>query len=43
MEYFSNDQEDLPNQHKNNHKLCNEIGHPVVNLMKKSIETEAIT
>ena len=34
MELFSNDQEDHPNQHGNNHKLCDEIGHPVVNLME---------
>ena len=30
-EFFSNDHEDHPNQHENSHKLCNEMGHPVVN------------
>ena len=39
MERLSNDQEDHPNHHKNSHKLCNETGHPIVNLM----ETETIT
>ena len=34
MEHFSNDQEDHPNQHENSHKLCNEMGHPIVNLME---------
>ena len=34
MEHLSNDHEDYPNQHENSHKLCNEIGHPVVNLLE---------
>ena len=32
MKHFSNDHEDRPNQHKNSNKLCNEMGHPVVNI-----------
>ena len=32
MEHLSNDHEDHPNQHENNHKLCDETGHPIVNL-----------
>ena len=31
MEHFSNDHKDYPNPH-NSYKLCNETGHPVVNL-----------
>ena len=34
MEHLSNDRKDHPNQHKNSHKLCDETGHPVVNLME---------
>ena len=34
MEHLSNDEEDRPNQHKDSHKLCNETGHPIVNLME---------
>ena len=34
MEHLSNYQKDHPNQHENSHKLCNEMGHPVVNLME---------
>ena len=34
MEHLSNDHEDHPNQHENSHKLCNEMGHPVMNLME---------
>ena len=34
MEHLSNDHEDRPNQHKNGHKLYDEMGHPVVNLME---------
>ena len=34
MEHLSNDHEDHPNQHENSHKLCDEIGHSVVNLME---------
>ena len=31
---LSNDHEDNPNQHGKSHKLCNETGHPTVNLME---------
>ena len=31
---LSNDHKDRPNQHQNNHKVCDETGHPIVNLMK---------
>ena len=34
MEHLSNDHEDHPSQHENSHKLCNEMGHPVVNFME---------
>ena len=34
MEHHSNDHETHPNQHDNSHKLCNEMGQPVVNLME---------
>ena len=34
MEHLSNDHEDHPNQHENSHKLCNEMGHPVLNLIE---------
>ena len=34
MECLSNYHEDRPNQHENSHKLCDEKGHPVVNLME---------
>ena len=34
MEHLSNDHEDHPNQHKNSHKLCDETGHPVFNLLE---------
>ena len=32
MEYLSNDYEDHSNEHENNHKLCDETGHPVLSL-----------
>ena len=34
MEHLSNNQEDHPNQHENSHKLCNEMGHPVMNYLE---------
>ena len=34
MEHLSNDHEDRPNQHDNSHKLCDETGHPLLNLME---------
>ena len=35
MEHLSNDHEDRLNQPKNSHKLCDETGHPVKNLMER--------
>ena len=35
MEHLSNDCEDHPNQHKNSCKLCDEMGHRIVNLMER--------
>ena len=32
MQHVLNDHEDYPNQHKNSHKLHNEMGHPVLSL-----------
>ena len=32
MEHLSNDHENCPDQHKNNHKLCDETGHPILSL-----------
>ena len=34
MEHCSIDYEDHPNQHENSHKLGDETGHPIVNLME---------
>ena len=34
MEHFSNDQEDNPNQHKNNDKLCDEMRHLIANQLE---------
>ena len=34
MEHPSNNHKDHLNQHKNSHKLCDEMGHSVVNLME---------
>ena len=34
MEHLSNDHEDCPYQHKNIHKLCDEMGNPVLSLTK---------
>ena len=34
MEHLSNDHEDHSNQHKNSHKLCNEMGHPILSLLE---------
>ena len=34
MKRLSNDHKDHFNQHKNSNKLCDEMGHPVVNLME---------
>ena len=36
MEHLSNDHEDHPNQRKNSHKLCDELGHPVLKLLESS-------
>ena len=34
MEHLSNVHEDNFNQFENSHKLCDETGHPIVNLME---------
>ena len=34
MKHLSNDREECLNHHENVHKLCNETGHPVMNLME---------
>ena len=34
MEHLLNDHTDHPNQHKNSHKLCDEMGHPSVDFME---------
>ena len=34
MEHLSNDHEDHPNQHENSHKLCDETGYAIMNLME---------
>ena len=40
MEHLSNDHKGHPNQHENSHKLCDEIGHPILRniCLKKKIE-----
>ena len=32
MYHLSNDHEDYPNQYKNSHKQCSQMGHPVLKL-----------
>ena len=32
MEHLSSDYGDHPNQYNNSHKLCNEIGYPILSL-----------
>ena len=34
MEHLSNGHKECSNQHKNSHKLCNKMGHRIVNLME---------
>ena len=34
MKNLSNDHEDHPIQHKNSHETCNEMGHPILSLLK---------
>ena len=34
MEHLSSDHEDHPKEHENGHKLCNETGHLIVNMME---------
>ena len=34
MEHLPSDHEDHPSQHKNSHKLYDEMGHPIMNLME---------
>ena len=43
MKHLSNDHEDHPNQQKDSHKLCDEMGYPVDNFDVKSMETETTT
>ena len=38
MEHLSNYHKYCPYQHKNSHKLRNEMGHPVVNLMESQLK-----
>ena len=40
MEDLSNDHKDHPNQHENSHKLCDEMGHLIVNLMESQFPNE---
>ena len=32
MEHLSNGPKNCPNQHENSHKLCDEMGHPILSL-----------
>ena len=34
MEHLSSDHKDHPNQLENSHKLCKEMGHPVMSLLE---------
>ena len=34
MEHLSNENKDHPNHHENSHKLCSEIGYPVLSLLE---------
>ena len=34
MEHLSNNHKNHLNQHENSHKLCNETGHPALNLLE---------
>ena len=34
MEHLSDDHKDHVSQHKNSHKVCGEMGHPIVSLME---------
>ena len=44
VEHLSNDHEDNSNQHRNNHKLCNETQDiPFFEFDRKSMETETTT
>ena len=40
MEHLSNGNKECSNQHKNSQKLCNKMGHPVVNLMESQWKLE---
>ena len=33
MEHLTNDHKGHPNQHENSHKLCSEMGHPILSLL----------
>ena len=43
MKHLSNDHKDHPNQHENSHKLCDETGHPVVDLMGSQLKLRRIS
>ena len=45
MEHLWNDRKDYPNQHKNSHKLCDKMEHPVANWweVNGNWETETTT
>ena len=34
MEHLSNNDEEHPNHHENSHKLCDEMGYPILSLME---------
>ena len=42
MEHLSNDQKDQPNQHENTHKLCDETGYSIVNLMESQLKLRQV-
>ena len=43
MGHLSKGYKDHPNQLKNSHKLCKEMGHPFFEFEGKSVETEITT
>ena len=38
MDYLSNDHKNHPNQYKNSHKQCEEMGHHIVNMMETQLK-----
>ena len=42
MEHLSNDQKDHPNQHENTHKLCDETGYFIINLMESQLKLRQV-